>query len=276
VKRAAACTLLTLALAGACIDFSKLTQDYGKDGGLAGDAGSDSGSSPDAGGSDGGCPSSGFFCEDFEADNLNAWRRDANPSGFMSLDIESAVAHSGTHALRAVSLPPDGGVGPGGGDTITHFFPAVAQGRLALRAWLMTPTQSGDYASWLWLSVDAGTSSLLGYIAATGANAAPAEGWIVSRQPLVTGSDHPSQVLQKTGVWQCVELVIDMPDGGAPGHVELFIDGGSVVSFDDATLDASLTSYGALTIGMVRSNDDRPEARYIDDVVLAAHRIGCN
>jgi hypothetical protein len=49
-----------------------------------------------------------------------------------------------------------------------------------------------------------------------------------------------------------------------------------VVSFDDATLDASLTSYGALTIGMVRSNDDRPEARYIDDVVLATHRIGCN
>jgi hypothetical protein len=259
VTAARVLAVATLLSGGACIDFSKLTQDFGKDGG----------------GSDGGCPSFAFFCEDFEGGDLApAWRPDSNPTSFISLNVESGVAHSGTHALRGVVVPPDAGAGPGGGNTITHFYLPVTQGRLAVRAWLMTSARSGEYASWLWVSPDAGP--LLGYIWGTGSNSPPAEGWIATREPLDSGSDHVSQVPQQTNVWQCVELVIDMPDGGSSGHVELFVDGNSVLSFHDATLDAATAFYGALTLGVVRANDDVPETRFIDDVVLATRQIGCN
>jgi hypothetical protein len=266
---------ILLAFPCGCIDFSKLTQDYGKDAGLHTglDSGVDGG--PDAGPDAGTpCPSFAFFCEGFEGGNFNAWSPDPAAASFIALSVESGQKHSGLFAMEAAVRPPTG-EGSGAENALIHRFPPISTGRLALRAWLRTDSRPGNYATWLWLSPDAGP--LEGYTVGTGDLVdSPSEGWIVTREPLDAGRDHTSGVDPVYAQWQCVELVIDLPDAGSPGHVELFVDGTSRVAFDDATLDVGLPSYGALSVGVVRAQDDLDETRYLDDIALAAQRIGCN
>lgn len=207
-----------------------------------------------------GCPSGAILCDDFEIGDLSRW------SGLLldgpaTLDVNGTRVHTGMFAL-------DAAVGPAasdGGNAVPYLHLATARstGVLAVREWLSLDSTLQLFNMMIVMHNE-GTNQ---FVAAGGNNVGD---WVVTDDdgngPTI---DHQStSPTPAVGTWTCVELVYSFPP---VNRIELFVDDTRVL---DAVPSDAAPAFTDFQVGVGRADMTGMHV-YVDDVVIADHRIGC-
>jgi hypothetical protein len=203
------------------------------------------------------CPSFAIFCSGFE-NGLSGFTNELR-GGNTSYEVSTAMPYHGTSSLHA-----EGGINTvdGGGTAseaaaVGRQFGSDGAGVVATRAYYYLTNPLGNYGSILWLAGNG----------LSGAGATPFGTWYLDDP----AGEHDAAAMVPIGRWFCLEELIEPGASGAPSRVRLFVDGSTVFDLQSA-LSGPVTD---LWLGLVRGPGDSTQEVYVDDVVVAAQRIGC-
>jgi hypothetical protein len=206
----------------------------------------------------GGCPTFTLFCDGFESGDLSKWSGEDTPA---SQTVDTTARYTGMYGLDS-SVPTSMGAGAEG--DVYYASNSVAAGTLAIREWVYSPAQLINYIGTL--EVTLGVPATASQYIEVNANDVGA--WSLSEFGSAGLHDHPGSIDAATATWTCVEVVIEL---GSAASATLYIDGN--VSTQGALTNAG-DAYDTIAVGVTRANAGGYEL-YIDDVAIAAQRIGC-
>jgi hypothetical protein len=243
------------------------------------------------------CPAFALVCDDFEGHALMSWGDATSPpqgNGFVpppdaadvAVDQEQPLPSSettGFKSLRSLHV-----VAPGTPQTpdptvyaiyqpyrlATPVTASAAPSTLAVRLYLYAaqPLQEQPYFLYVHDSANGGGFN----VGAVGGTATQAGHFTVYDRGSNDYVIDNSAATISAAAWHCVELVTTVSNVfGTDNAVELFVDGQSV---GHATLtDAAAVSarYDEVDLGNTWAQSSQPNEYYIDDVVIATQRIGC-
>jgi hypothetical protein len=214
----------------------------------------------DAGDAAGACPPFALLCDDFESGTLNAWTSASLNPGSSTLVVSQGVGRGGTFGLEANVL-----AGAGGGKASPRLvFAPRSTGTLAVRSWVKSTTALTNFN--LVLEIARGIDEYVTLGGDSGGN------WVSSDLRMGGGFvDHfTTQPVPTTDVWFCVELLFNFEP--APGRIQGFADDVLVL---DTTALAPAPIFDAVSVGSVRGDQALGLHVYVDDVMIADRRIGC-
>jgi hypothetical protein len=206
------------------------------------------------------CPPGAYFCDDFEADDLSThWTAlGVNQAGGRAERTTARAAH-GVAALHAYAAGTPSGTATLVGETYADEELTPIAPPLALRANVLTPAPLAKYSMVLAL-YDAQNDGF-----AIGGDDQGT--WVVTEDQARAPDHHGNQLPTTANQWHCVELVID-----AAGQVSAYVDGDVAVP---PFARQSAVAYSRLHVGIERTIVTGGIDVYVDDVALAAQRIGC-
>ena len=202
-----------------------------------------------------GCPSDAIFCDDFESGDFSRWTPGLDsPRGTLTLDVDQTRPFAGQFGLHATASKSDltGSWLRETDQSLSSLSPPFA---LRFRFW------SSDTLDGFTLIV----SLFSGDLAVSLGGADPGV-WAMTEDMTSNTIDHISSQNVDTGRWICVEVVHD----GAMIH--LYTDGAEAISF--APTIAS--PFDQIGVGLTRWPARHDAEVFIDDLVLAKSRVGCN
>jgi hypothetical protein len=204
------------------------------------------------------CPNGAIFCDDFETGDLSHWNGKIGGS-LASVTVDATQPYRGKYALDARSTPfgfGDLGLGGAGSAAATEGI-SPSPATLWVRAYVYHAAAPPPFEMVLALS-----SGTLGFAAGAG----QAGTWAVTQDDRAS-PDEISPVPIALDHWTCVELGLD-----ETSHlVSLYIDGQKALAFTPARS----TLIRKLEAGLVSVPSGPAAQVYLDDVALAASRIGC-
>lgn len=202
------------------------------------------------------CPAFALFCEDFESGSLSQWNTTdvVDPA---TLAVTSTMPHGGGFALEATS-PPNGSSLRA---LAEYRFTARTSGVLAVRFYMWLSTPLNNFSSVMALYNQQNNR----YLALGGDELV---NWVVPEDTDAGQFDLKStSPTPAANAWNCVELVYTF----APARAEVFVNGVNVL---DRASNATAASFSRFMLGVSRGDQVGLHV-VIDDVVLAAQRIGC-
>jgi len=214
------------------------------------------------GGDDGGdvagpCPSSAVLCDDFESGDISMWSGLTVSLGGASVTASAAQPRNGGFSLDA-NVPM---LGNGTSANVIRSIPLRTTGVLAARLWILAPTMFTrfDAVVRFWHTP---TNQYM-VVGCDSTNH-----WTAGENDGVGVIDHVSTVPCGPGPsWHCVEQVYSLDSR----RVEVYIDGANVI--DEAVADPA-PKFSQVDVGAVRA-DAAGFRVFVDDVVIADQRIGC-
>jgi hypothetical protein len=203
-----------------------------------------------------GCPATALLCDDFESGGTAAWSMvDRSPNA--RVIVSNTRAHAGAFALDA-TVPTAGAAG--GYACVNKTFPTQTTGVIAVRQWIYATPPFSFYDEVL------GLNQAQEHYIVFGCD--HLDRWVASERSPSTGLiDHFSVVTCTTNAWVCVELVYSL----SARRATYYIDGSSVLDF---TVADPAPQFSLVQVGATRA-DSAGFHVYVDDVVIADQRIGC-
>jgi hypothetical protein len=250
--------LLCAVLSAACGRLAFESHDSG----LADASAASDGDAADAGDADAlsACPPDALLCDDFETGDLCRW------SGLLldgpaTLDVDATQVHTGALALDATVAP----AASDGGNAVPYLHLATARstGVLAVREWLSVASTLQLFN----MTIVMHNETTNQFVAAGGNNTGD---WVITDDdgngPTI---DHQSTApTPAVGTWTCVELVYTFPPDS---RIELFVDDTLVLDTVPSDVAPAFTDF---QVGVGRADMTGMQV-FVDDVVIADHRIGC-
>jgi len=276
VSTTMACCAFGLAALVACSSFGDATPEApGADGSIPDplpESGAVDGPPGDAGSLDAACPAFATFCDDFEIGDLRRWGElNVTPPSSLAVD-EAGPPHRGGRGLHFTTKMSDDG---SSASIRSKPFPAVTQGTIATRFYIMGPTVPSTGTTFVWLTK--GTSDEAEAILYSSYGKWGAESVAGSLGP---GTVVTSNVAFEPGKWLCIEWVVDV---GTKGRQQLFIDGNNV-----PVLTQEMNTIGDVSQGFrhgaiyMNNQGAATQELFFDDVAIAVlptraegARIGC-
>lgn len=206
------------------------------------------------------CPLDALLCDDFETGDLSRWSGTLL-DGPATLDVNAMQAHTGSLALEATVAA----AAADGGNAVPYFHLSVARstGTLALREWLSVASTLQLFNMMLVMHNETTNQ----FVAAGGNNDGQ---WVVTDDdgdgPTI---DHQSaSPTPAVGTWTCVELVYTFTPSP---RIELYVNDTRVL---DAVPSDATPAFTDFQVGVGRADMTGMHV-FVDDVVVADHRIGC-
>lgn len=207
------------------------------------------------------CPASAILCDDFESGGLERWSGIFD-EGEATVSVSGARVRSGALALDAAVAAAESG---GGGAAARLFIAAQSRGAIAVRQWINPASPLSSFSLVAALLDDNGA-----YITAGGNNDGK---WVATEEGGAGQFDYHTEVrTPPENTWTCVELLFTFPQLGEPARIQIFVDDAEVLSI--AAADPA-PEYTQVQVGVARSG--RPGFHvFVDDVVIATERVGCD
>ncbi len=209
------------------------------------------------------CPAFAVFCDDFETGDLSRWTRIAT-FGQGSAIVGSTRVRGGRFALESTvlaSATPDGTQAP------ALTIQARTSGILAVRAWLNSPEPLINFD----LVLSFVHQSSPQYVSLGGDGNGH---WTSTEDGSPAGlTNHMTSNADDAIIdhWTCVELVYAFLSGTA-AHIQAFADNSLVL---DADAVDPTPIFDDVLVGIPRADKGGYHV-FVDDVVVADQRIGCD
>lgn len=203
------------------------------------------------------CPSFAQFCSGFE-NGLDGFTNELR-GGNTSFEVSAAKPHHGARSLHSAGgiNMVDGGGTVSQAAAVGRQFGNAGGGTVDVRAYYYLTAPLGNYGSLLWL----GGNGL------SGTGSTPLGTWYLSDP----AGEHDAADMLPIGRWFCLEQLIEPAGAGQPSRVRLFVDGNAVFDLQ-SPLTGPVTD---LWLGLVRGPGDSAQEVYVDDVIVASQRVGC-
>jgi hypothetical protein len=203
------------------------------------------------------CPASARLCDDFETGTTALWSG-VSTSPTATNTVSMTQVHGGRYALDA-NVPPT---------TMTEFstvfldIPLQTSGVIATRQWIFAPATLAGFDEVVGLFDKTTMTQYFVFGCDNNAN------WTATERSAISGiDDHIGTTPCVTNVWTCVELVYSFETR----HALMYIDSALVL---DAMVQDPSPRFNDIEVGVVRANMVGFHL-YVDDVIIADQRIGC-